>query len=66
MAYNMLTAVAAVVCAFALFFIVSSHQNKVNRGEAFTVFSPGEKYLAIGLLIGVIVFAMWTAVSLVL
>ena len=66
MAYNMYTAVAAVICAFALFFLVSSHQNRANRGQAFSVFSPGEKYIAIGLLIGVIVFAMWTAASLVL
>ncbi len=66
MAYNMYTAVAAVVCAFALLFLISHHQNMVNRGEAFTAFSPGEKYLAIGLLIGVIGFAMYTAISIVL
>ena len=66
MAYNMFTAVAAVICAFALFFLISIHQNKANRGEAFSVFSPGEKYLAIALLAGVIIFAMWTAISIVL
>ena len=65
MAYNMFTAVIAVVCVFALYFLVSIHQSRARRGEAFSAFSPAEKVLAIALLACVIIFAMWTAISLV-